>query len=121
MTDWHTYSHDTRYSPGSSGIDAPDHVVAHYSGRWIDRGSLAPADRVPDRQGFAYDHEQYGVILQGELQRLSPHASVGALERDVPTVLCDELLVAADGLRITIGVRRSGGYAYCDAYLTKEG
>lgn len=112
-------NYDTRWSPGSSGIDAPDNVVAHYAGRWIDRGGMRPADVVEDRQGIAYTHEQYAVLLTGELTRRAPHCSVSTIERDVPTVLWDEA-ISGDGLRITIGVRRSGGYAYCDAYLTKE-
>lgn len=112
------FQHDHRWSPGASNIHTPGGVVAHYSGRWIDRGGMSPADVVHDRQGIGYTHQQYALILQGELRRLSPHCSVSRCERDVPTVLWDESI--GGDMRVVIGLRRAGGYVYCDAYLAKE-
>ncbi len=110
---------DNRYAPGSSWVTEPDNVLAAYSGRWIDCGNLAPADIVPDRQGFACDHAQYGQILGGELGKLAPHASTGDLGRDITVIWRDgvEVLGGHDGFKLTIALRRSGGYVYCDAYL----
>jgi hypothetical protein len=107
---------DNRYAPGSSWVAEPDEVLAAYSARWIDRGNFMPADIVPDRQGFAYDRHQYKVILGGELARKAPHTSTGALVADITNIPWDAVGVGGD-LKLTIGLRRSGSYVYCDAYL----
>ena len=60
---------DNRYAPGSSHSDLPYDALAAYSARWLDRGSGVPADVLPDRQGIAWDHDQYKVILLGELNQ----------------------------------------------------
>jgi len=110
---------DNRYAPGSSWVAEPDDVLAAYSGRWIDQGDLAPAGIVADRQGYACDHQQYMSILGGELGKKAPHNSVGALDRDITVIPWDgvEVLGGHDGFKLTIALRRAGGYVYCDAYL----
>lgn len=107
---------DNRWSPGASGAPAPETFLAAYSARWIDQG-WSRADVVGDRQGFAYDHQQYSVILQGELMHLDPAQRVAELdlERDVTVRLGDHAV--GEG-RFTIHARRAGGYIYVDAYLT---
>lgn len=109
---------DNRWSPGASGAPAPDAFLAAYSARWIDQG-WSRADVVGDRQGFAYDHQQYSVILQGELMKADPAQKVGELdlERDV-TVELANVLLGESNTRFTIHARRAGGYIYVDAYLT---
>lgn len=111
---------DNRYAPGSSHADLPHDALAAYSARWLDRGSGVPADVLPDRQGIAWDHDQYKVILLGELNqhRASHEVPKRSLGIDVGDLVFDEPVVG--GLRFKLWARRSGGYYYIDAAIVRE-
>lgn len=111
---------DNRYAPGSSHSDLPYDALAAYSARWLDRGSGVPADVLPDRQGIAWDHDQYKVILLGELNqhRASEEVPKRSLGIDVGDLVFDEPIVG--GLRFKLWARRSGGYYYVDAVIVRE-
>jgi len=111
---------DNRYAPGSSHSDLPYDALAAYSARWLDRGSGVPADVLPDRQGIAWDHDQYKVILLGELNqhRASHEVPKRSLGIDVGDLVFDEPIVG--GLRFKLWARRSGGYYYVDAVIVRE-
>jgi len=104
---------DNRYAPGSSHSDLPYDALAAYSARWLDRGSGVPADVLPDRQGIAWDHDQYKVILLGELNqhRASHEVPKRSLGIDVGDLVFDEPIVG--GLRFK-------GYYYVDAVIVRE-
>lgn len=111
---------DNRYAPGSSHSDLPYGALAAYSARWLDRGSGVPADVLPDRQGIAWDHDQYKVILLGELNqhRASHEVPKRSLGIDVGDLVFDEPIVG--GLRFKLWARRSGGFYYVDAVIVRE-
>ena len=111
---------DNRYAPGSSHSDLPYDALAAYSARWLDRGSGVPADVLPDRQGIAWDHDQYKVILLGELNqhRASHEVPNRPLLVDVGSLVFDSPV--AGGLRFKLGARRAGGYYYVDAFIVRE-
>ncbi len=111
---------DNRYAPGSTHSDLPYDALAAYSARWLDRGSGVPADVLPDRQGIAWDHDQYKVILLGELNqhRASHEVPKRSLGIDVGDLVFDEPIVG--GLRFKLWARRSGGYYYVDAVIVRE-
>lgn len=111
---------DNRYAPGSSHSDLPYDALAAYSARWLDRGSGVPADVLPDRQGIAWDHDQYKVILLGELNqyRASHEVPKRSLGIDVGDLVFDEPIVG--GLRFKLWARRSDGYYYVDAVIVRE-
>jgi len=114
------FANDNRYSPGSACRDMPHDAFAAYSARWLDRGAGVPADVLPDRQGIAWDHDQYKVILLGELNqhRASHEVPNRPLLVDVGSLVFDSPV--AGGLRFKLWARRAGGYYYVDAFIVRE-
>lgn len=112
---------DNRYAPGSSHSDLPYDALAAYSARWLDRGSGVPADVLPDRQGIAWDHDQYKVILLGEQVVIEPRAIGLEVAAQVYGQVCAETirrLQDEEGFPcVRYGTRRLVPVAAADAWL----
>ena len=108
-----TYATDNRWSPSSSGATVPEDAPAAYSARWIDQGDMIPADVLPDRQGFAYNHTDDRDVL------ISCLTAAGEAIRIPPSVRDETSVEVRDGWRIA--TRRAGGYIYVDAWLVPSG
>lgn len=103
----HTWAIDNRWSPGSSGVRMPDEKpIAAYSARWIDYGFKI--EMVPDRQGLACDTPEAREQLIAALTAADP-----AQDLDAPSPRR-----YPGGL--VVGMRRSGGYVYIDAWLDPD-
>ena len=113
MTDTQSvWTTDNRWSPGSSGHAPPTDALAAYSARWIDMGSWAKPDVVPDRQGVAFTETLHRDQLLERLNHAKPAEMVGNMDlaRDVTVHVLD------DG-RLQVFARRCGGYIYVDAWV----
>jgi hypothetical protein len=111
-----TFTTDRRWSPGSSGRNAPPEATAAYNGRWIDHGSSV--DVVPDRQGYAFDDSAAYMTFRGMLTIAKPHEHVLGTPRD--ETYC--IVTSRDAFhKMEVWVRRSAGYVYVDAWLVPIG
>jgi hypothetical protein len=101
-----SYTTDNRWISGQ----APDNAPAAYGARWIDQGST-PFDVVPDRQGFAYNDAADRDRLIDLLTEVNPREFTHLPHGDEwQRVLNDD--------RFQVLLRRTGGYAYVEAWLT---
>lgn len=100
-----------------AAADTPpvERILTHYSARWIDHSTWV--DNPPDRQGFAYVHHQYKMMLGGELRTSDAKNAVLVLARDEARQIISRELPG--GLRYSLDARRAGGYFYVDAYITE--
>lgn len=103
-----TFTTDNRYAAGGSGANPPDEAVAAYAARWIDL--FLTADVLPDRQGFAYNDE----ADRDALRELMYEANIRFYQLD--SLAPDQPRVQHFG-PMTVCLRRSSGYIYCDAWL----
>lgn len=110
------FTHDNRWSPGSSGATVPDDAIAAYSARWIDRGcGGGGADVVGDRQGLAWND---GAGRQAILDALITHRPHLSDDLDlIPYDSRGELLMHRVLEGLYVFVARRGGYFYVDAYI----